>query len=197
MEINDSKLEVSSLPFDEKGEKIEPEAQPARIVQSASAPMSVSFDQVIGAMPVSIENYLTAGNLAATVRDPCGSCKHFKRTVWQKIVRKLRASHEGRQRLNSIMAELLATENISVEEMHATGVDGDFDTDHAVNSLGLCDILTEIHADDVIVHPLGVCPPEMRSAQKPRGAYEARESDNEKIGASEYDAVMRAAQGKR
>lgn len=196
MEISDPKVEIASLPFDERGERIEPEAQPAKIVQSGNAPMTVGFGETIGSLPMRIENHLTAGALAATVRDPCGTCKYFARGAWTMIVKKLRSSYEGRQRLNSIMAELLATENISVEEMHA-GADGDFDTDHAVNSLGLCRILSEIHADDVIVHPLGVCPPEMRSALKPRGAYVARESDYEKSGAVAYDAVLRAAEGKR
>src|SRR5678815_3097965 len=95
---------------------------------------------------------------------------------------------------SAIMAELIVTQNVSVQDLHRSPIDGDFDTLHAVNSLGVCRVLSEVHNDLVAVHPLGVCPPEMRSVQKPRGMYESIDKDTDRAGSAAFDAVMRMAQ---
>lgn len=194
MKIDDQKLEIASLPFDEKGQKLEPEEQPAKIVQTGAAPIAHGGIETGSGLPITIENHLTAGALAATVRDPCGTCKHFNRTAWRSYVKRLSGSYEGRQKLNAVMAELIMQRHMDFQEMHRSPVDGEFDTDHAVNSLAFCNVLTEVHAEEIVVHPLGVCPPEMRSFERPRGSYEARDGDTEKAGAKAFDSVMRAAQ---
>lgn len=192
MKIDNQQVQVSPLPFDEHGERIEPEQQPAKIIQTGSAPLTLGGG-LAGALPINIEQHLTAGALAATLRDPCSTCKNFDRTTWLKQLKVLRSSHEGRGAVNAIMAGLLGTNNVEVEDMHR-GEDGEFDTDHAVASLGICRILTEVHNDMVVVHPLGVCPNEMRSYQKPRGAYEAKGRDEERAGSAAFDVIMRAAE---
>lgn len=195
MNIEEPKLVVAQLPCDERGEKVEPEEQPAKIVQDGSVPVGVNGNTT-GAMPISIEQHLTAGIAAATIRDPCGGCKHFDRAAWLQHVRAIRGSASGRAMLNNVMAELLVTDNVSVHDLHRSPADGDFDTDHAINSLAVCRVLTESLNDLVAVHPLGVCPAELRSAMRPRGFYTPRDIDTERAGSAAFDAIMRAAQGK-
>jgi hypothetical protein len=192
MDIKDTKIEVASLPFNERGEKLEPEEQPAKLTQSGSAPVALA-GTLTGSMPISIEQHLSAGALAATVRDPCGTCKHFDRTAWHKHVRFLGSSYNGKQMLNNIMAELIATQNVSVQDLHRSPIDNDFDTQHAVNSMGVCRVLSEVHNDLVAVHPLGVCPPEMRSAPMPRGFYVPVDKDTERAGSAAFDKIMEMA----
>lgn len=192
MDIKDTKVEVTSLQFDERGQKLEPEEQPAKLTQSGSAPIALAGAPA-GAFPISIEQHLNAGALAATVRDPCGTCKHFDRSAWLNHVRFLRSTYAGKQMLNNIMAELIVTQNVSVQDLHRSPIDGDFDTDHAVNSMGVCRVLSEVHNDLVAVHPLGVCPKEMRSLQKPRGMYEAVDKDSERAGSAAFDKIMHMA----
>jgi hypothetical protein len=191
MDLKETKVEVSSLPFDERGEKIEPEAQPARLIQSGDAPLEHA-NTPAGSFPVSVEQHLSAGALAATVRDPCGTCKYFNRSVWIKHVKIEQSSHEGRQRLNAVLAELIDHQHAKFQDLHR-GNDGDFDTDHALYSLGRCSVLSEIHRDDVVMHPLSCCPPELRSFAKPRGMYEAVDRDTERAGAAGYDKVLAMA----
>lgn len=193
MDLKDPKIEISPLPFDENGAKIEPEQQPAKITHDGSIPTALG-GATVGALPVSIEQHLSAGALAATVRDPCGTCKHFDRTAWHKHVRFLQSSYAGKQMLNNIMAELIVSQNVSVQDLHRSETDGEFDTNHAVQSMGICRVLSEVHNDLVAVHPLGVCPPEMRSFQRPRGMYVARDADMDRAGSAAFDAVMTAAQ---
>lgn len=192
MDIKDQTVQVAALPFDEHGNKLEPEQQPAKVTQSGAAPL-VHGGENKGALPISIEQHLTAGALAATIRDPCGSCKHFDRTAWLKYVKFLQSTYDGRNVLNNVMANLIDTQNMSVQDLHRSPIDGDFDTTHAVNSLAACRILSEIEKDVVAVHPLGVCPPELRSVDRPRGMYVAVDKDTERAGSAAFDTVMKAA----
>lgn len=192
LEIKDTKVEITSLPFNEKGQKLEPEEQPAKLTQSGSAPLALAGESA-GSFPISIEQHLSVGALAATIRDPCGTCKHFDRSAWLGHVKFLRSTFAGKQMLNNIMAELIVTQNVSVQDLHRSPIDNDFDTDHAVNSMGVCHVLSEVHNDLVAVHPLGVCPTEMRSMQRPRGMYEAINRDTDRAGSAAFDKIMAMA----
>lgn len=195
MSDSEENVVISSLPADANGEKLEPEQQVAKRVIDAAAPLAHGGEETKLSIPLSIEQYMSAGELAQTVRDPCGECRYFNRTAWHAVVRCASATHEGRKHLNGVRAMLIATQNFAMQDLH-TGPDGDFDTDNALNSLGRCGVLSEMANDDVAVHPLGVCPPQLRSPEKPRGEFIPRSIDDERAGSAAFDNVMRAAQGR-
>lgn len=195
MNIKNDEIRISTINFNEKGDKLEPEEQAAARIITADSPMMHGqglSGKVVGAIPTQIIADTTAGEMAQTLRHQCRSCKHFDHENWVKILRtknlsEIRSDHE---QLNNLRARLLQTQNASLTEMH-TAVDGDIDIEHAMASLGLCRALTETLQDAVIVHPLGSCPDEVITVSSPHGLYQSKDEQAAKEAASLYDLILR------
>lgn len=189
-------IRVSNVTHDEKGDRLEPEAVPAERVVIGEAALLHGGNPIDGGVKTETVIASTAGALAATVRNPCKACKHFDRRGWIDFVKQSSATADGKQFLNQVMGELIANQHMEFQELHTNPLDGDFDTVHALNSLGLCRVLTEMMNDAVIVHPIAVCPPQLRSPDRPQGAFEPFNKDADREGSAAYDAVLRVAQFK-
>jgi hypothetical protein len=64
--------------------------------------------------------------------------------------------------------------------------------------MGLCEPLSQVKKDYVVVHKDGCCPDEVKNAQTaPQGYFTPRDSEARKEAAAARDAVLLAAAGKR
>jgi hypothetical protein len=179
------------------GEKLEAEQMPMQRVQTVDAPANIAGNQV-GSIPTEIITDTTVGEMAANMRHPCFSCKNWNRRAWKALYMRWvdpTTPIAERQQLNAIRAALLTTNNATIHDRNE-GEDGT-DVEHALGELGICEPLTEIRKDPVIVYPTATCPPEVRTPQQPDGLYKAKDRDNARMGGSVFDNVMRLATGKK
>lgn len=200
MKIKEDLLHITNAPETDDGNKAEPEQQTAtRILVSESETTTSQGEPLPGGVPVQILVQSQAGVLANALRAQCGGCKHFDNAAFLTFARKAdspAAPLHLREGMNEVRGALLQTMNASVNAMHA-GQDGDMDVEHALASLGFCHALTEINGgDDVIVHPLSCCPPEVKSDAQPLGLFSPRDRTSELAGQRAYDNIMNKAAGK-
>lgn len=199
MKIRQDLLRVRSNPYDDRGEKIEPEQQPAQRVLTTDAEVSMQGGAAVGTLPTQIVYETTAGELARAMRHPCFSCKNFDARSWGRLYLRMTdptAPLDQRQELNAIRAALLTTRNAKLQNRHVSEKEGDMDPEHALSQLGICRPLTEIHGTPVIVHPLGGCPPEVCTTTEPNGLYDPKDTDADRMGSKTFDNVMKLATGK-
>jgi hypothetical protein len=193
-------LKVRSVPYDEAGQKVEPEQQPAArvMVIDGGAPVSMSRDQRnVGSIPASIIAETTAGEVANTMRSKCFQCKNFNTSAWKKLRLLWGNSSDPDvfQKLNRVRYALLTTQNPEVVR-RSEGMDGDFDVEHSISQLGVCEPLTEINRDAVIVSPISTCPDEVCTKDNPRGLFVPKDKEMERLGSAAFDQIMRMAEGK-
>lgn len=201
MRIKADLLKIRNFPRDDVGNKIEPEQQPLqRVLVTDGAPVSMQGSgEVKGTIPAEIVYNTSVGEFANALRRPCHSCKRFDTRWWLKmkaLCEDPTGPKENRAWLNGIRAYLLETQNATIQSSHVSQ-EGDMDVEHALSVLGVCQPLTEINGDPVIVYPTGACPNEICTPDKPHGYYDAKDRDNERMGSSVYDDIMRKATGAR
>lgn len=198
MKIKADLLRVRSVPVDDKGQKMEPEAQPAQRILKTDSEVTTRDGKKLGSIPTDIVYETSAGELAQAMRHPCFQCKHFDQKAWFKLFRSWTdpgAPKAMREQLNAIRAALLTTNNAKLADQHVSQ-EGDMDVEHALSQLGICRVLTEVHNDAIIVHPTGGCPPEICTPTQPDGFYEAKDKDADRLGSQTFDNVMKLATGK-
>lgn len=199
MKIKADLLRIRTTPFDDKGDKVEPEAQPMQRVIQTDANVGMQGGGQVGSIPTEIQYETTVGEYAQGARHQCFTCKHFSRDAWKKLFSMWNdptASIDKRKALNGIRAALLQTNNATLADRSTNPMDGDFDVEHAVALLGVCKPLTELRKDVVIVYPMSSCPPEVCSKTNPDGLYESRNKELDRVGSQEFDRIMRVAQGR-
>jgi len=190
MKVKQDFLRVQTSPFNaETGERMEPEEKPTQRVIIAQETAVNQHGQALGNFNVAITADSSAGEIANKVRNMCFGCKHFNTHQWRKLQLKWEAgTMEERQLLNNMRAGLLDTSNASINDMH-TDQGGEMDIEAALGQMGVCESLTEIERDPIIVHPLGFCPPGLETL------YKAKDTEEEKRGSAAFDSIMRQAQG--
>lgn len=191
MKINGEKVEVVPLTHDERGEKIEPEQAPARRLLDVSDTITLTGAngevQSTAVMPMSVSVEMPAGELALGMSQPCFSCKHFDQRAWYEYRRARESTLEGRAELQAMREELIRSANADVDEV-----------EFAMQSMGICRLLTEARNDAVIVYPVSTCPDTLPNTTTPfPRSYEPRTSDDARQSTLTFDSIMRTAQGRR
>jgi hypothetical protein len=203
MEIKGDRIEVATGATDEKGRLLEPEAQPARRVIDVKGNVQLSGGQQLGdTIPT---RFVVEGDDTVTwakaLMGLCKRCIHFDNPSWRRHIaeNEIADAMEDRLELNKMRAYLMETQSIELQDAHAS-MDGDMDVEHALHSMGICRAMTEIYRERCVVHPLGGCPPADQPG--PHGEdlsklFKPRDAEAVKSGASKYDAILRAAQGRK
>jgi hypothetical protein len=184
MDVKNDKLLIQSTPYDlETGEKLEPEAVPAARVLVGSAAVTGRQDgAVLGQIPTSMRREADTIEFANQARSRCVNCKHFDQVGYRDWAR----SPEGQRCVPEMKAALA--------QGFGLGID-DAELDHAMNFLGICRIFTEIGNEVSITRPDYSCP--AASESNPLGFWDAITSGDEQIASSNYDHILRVAQGKK
>lgn len=199
MKIKSDIFRIRTFPRDDKGDKIEPEAQPMQRVLSTDAPFTPQRGgPTAGSIPTEIIYEGSVGDFAEAIRRPCFSCKNFNREAWARIYARWNdptAPIEMRQKLNGIRAALLESQNATIADRH-TSAEGDLDVEHALSTLGVCHPLSEINGAAVITYPTGGCPAEVCGPTQPHGFYKPKDVESERLGSATFDNLMRAAVSK-
>lgn len=186
------------------GSKGEPEQQPTRIINETSMEVALKSDGVagkaghVGRMKLLVTHDAPAGEMATELAARCSRCKWFRAKAWRQLVEECdfpTAPLMKRQAINEVRSALLLTRNAAIVEQGE--VDGDFDVEHVMRAhMGLCEPLTSMKKDYVVVHKDGCCPEEVKTAQAPQGFFEPRNSEARKEAEAQRDSVLRAASGK-
>lgn len=198
MRIRADLLRVRSLPYDDKGQPIEPEQQPAQRVFQTDSPAGLQGGPVQGTIPTEIIYETTAGHMAGAMRNPCFSCARFDRRAWRKLLERWNdptAPMHLREYLNQFRAALLQTKNAKLYEKHESQ-EGDLDVEHALATLGVCHAFSEIRNDVAVVYPTSACPDDVCTATQPAGFYVPKDKQSERMGSQVFDRIMAMAQGK-
>lgn len=202
MKIRADKIRIRTVPFDDKGDKMEPEAQPVQRIFETESQVTSQDGTLKGATPTQVIYETTVGELATAMRSPCFSCKHFDAHAWQKILSVWNdptSSLEQRAQLNQCRAALLQTGNAELQEAHTNPLDKeqDMDVEHALSVLGICRPISEIMREPVIVYPTSSCPGEFCTPTQPNGFYDAKDKDADRLGSATYDNVLKTALGQK
>ena len=199
MKVKSDQILIDTATNNPDGSPREPEEAPAArvILTDAEVSNGASAETPSGSIPASIVLESTAGEMATGFRYTCMNCKHFNAHAWSRLHQAWRMAPNDSidaQQLNAIRAGLLTTQNADLASLHNDGQNY-LDVEGAVQALGVCEPLSEIDGDIIIVHPLGGCPEMVRSPMKPQGLFDARDLDAEKRGSAVFDGLMRKAQG--
>lgn len=189
----------------ETGEKAEPEQQPTRILHQTSMETSLNVNGAagqagkVGTIPLIVTHDAPAGEMAQEMYARCSRCKWFRQKAWQALVAKCdfpTAPLMERQAINEVRSALLLTRNAAIYDQGE--VNGDFDVEHVLRThMGLCEPLSSLKKDYVVVHQDGCCPEEVkRPPNPPQGFFKARDSEARREATAAYDSVMQAANGK-
>lgn len=198
MKIKADLLRVRSLPYDDKGNKIEPEQQPVQRIFKTESDAGLQGGPTVGKIATDIIYETNVGAMAGAMRNPCFSCKHFDRRAWRQLLARWNdplTPIAERQELNGVRAALLGTKNAKIQEKHVSQ-EGDMDVEHALSTLGICHAFTELNSNVLIVYPTATCPETVCGPTQPNGFYVAKDRDSEKMGSAVFDRVMRLATGK-
>lgn len=167
-------------------------------VISTDIPAGMQGGRQVGTIPGEVIFESTAGKMAGAIRNPCFSCKFFNRPAWLKLKAAWddpTAPIDKRKQLNGIRAALLESNNARIGEKSQT-LEGELDVEHALGLLGICQPMTEIDGNPVIVYPQASCPDTVCTPQQPEGFYLAKDRDADRMGSEAYDKIMRLAVGK-
>ena len=198
MKIKNDMIKIQTAAMDAQGNKLEPEAQPAARVISTDANVNGTNQKALGALNSEIVLQTTAGEIANGVRRQCFQCKHFDTDAFRQYRRNCEVSPhmDKRREINAIRAALLETQNVRIAERHVDK-DGEMDAEHALQFLGICHPLTEIHSDAVVVYPIGTCPDEVCTPSQPNGLFTPKSSEADRQSAKSFDEIMLRAAGKK
>jgi hypothetical protein len=197
----DFMLKIPDYQVDKDGTKVEPEQMLAERAIDVEGPMRGSIDgQVKGNLATEVVYTDTVGQFAQGIRRPCATCAFFQNPAWRRYYQSIERGDDpvDKKWLNGVRAALLGTQNASFHDQHQ-GQDGELDVEHALSSLGICPVYTELlnppgqPIDPIIVHPMGVCP-----EQDPRGnqlpvLYKPATREQGRAGDEAYDEIMYAA----
>lgn len=199
MKIKADLLRVKTGPYNHNGERVEPEQQGVQRVLVTEFDANMKGGNKVGSIQGEVIYNTSAGEVAQAMRSPCFSCAHFNRRAWAKLFAYWNdpaSPIDARRNLNGVRASLLQSGNSTIGEK-SPGQDGEMDVEHALGLLGVCEPLSEMNRDPVIVYPNGHCPDEVCTPQQPNGLYKPRSADAERMGSQVFDNVMRLAQGKQ
>lgn len=188
------------------GEKGEPEQQPTRIIHETNMNVTLNTNGAagtaghVGKMRTLVTHEASAGEMAEELAARCSRCKWYRRKAWQDLVTECdfpTAPLMKRQAINEVRSALLMTRNAAIIDQGES--EGDFDVEHVMRThMGLCEALSSLKKDYVVVHKDGCCPDEVKTPPQPaQGYFTPRDSEAKKEAAAARDAVLMAAAGKR
>lgn len=197
------------------GARPEPEEMPARRVIEVGAPAHSNQGDYLGQFSTKIVYEDTVQTMAQGMRSPCHACRYWNHEKWEKMYPKWQFDPLKKNELNNMRHHLMSTQNEQVQTMHSDN-EGDFDTEHAIRSMGVCHAYSEIVRDTMLTHPLSCCPEEMPipgqfeeviladgtkvmrpKMEKAPFLFLDKNMDTAKFGLAIYDKVMRLAVGKK
>lgn len=208
MKIKSEFFEIAKDARDESGAKLEPEQQPALIVQNVEGGAGARVQGAeVGSIPLQIARATTAGELAEQRARLCHNCKHWNRTAWNKLIKDA-ANGVGQPEeihgVNMMRSALLQTDNAVLSDQFESE-EGDLDVEQALHAMGICGPLTEherAHDPEfgpkelVVTFPTACCPMEHVTPTQPNGFYVARDREARENAGADKDAVMLATLGK-
>ena len=181
------------------GEKAEPEQAPTQIIQETTMPAALKTGGNVGNMKMLVTHEAPAGEMAQALAAKCVRCKWFRNKAWRQLVEECdfpTAPLMKRQAINEVRSALLLTRNAAIVEQGE--VDGDFDVEHVMRAhMGLCEALSSLKKDYMVVHKDGCCPEEVKGPQAPVGYFTPKDSEARKEAEAVRDNVLLAAAGKR
>jgi hypothetical protein len=203
--LAEAQLDAAGVP--DTAAKLEPEEAPVRRTLETTAPATnKDGSPVIGAdgrqviIPAYVTTDMQAGEVARNLSTLCQYCKFMDRTAWHRVKAKLETQKEGFRQLNQLRSVFL---ELGAGELpaHEVIANGDFDVEHALSVLGVCQVQTEIFRDLVVVHPQAGCPAEgacgpggepLHDLFKPRVDGEGRAQRT-----AIYDSILKTAAGEK
>lgn len=209
MKIKRDVFRIESGAREADGTKLEPEQQAVQHIFEGAAPVGVGAgldivdgDGARGSMPLEIIAHSTAQQTARSVSALCANCKWWSNEAWRRMLANAErpdASPAERHSVREIRAQILL--HMPEADKHV-GDDGDYDVEHAMQSMGLCPALKEFYKtkgepeEPVAMWPTAGCPTETCTPDKPMGLFLPRDGDARKASAANFDAVMQRAAGK-
>lgn len=193
MKILGEQITVHAGGRDEKGDRLEPEDQTA--VETVLAPVEIAIGnhavhgrQVVGEKIARIGRETSAIELAMAQSTRCELCAHFRNQDWLALKKRLDMPNnvEGLAILNALRAELLASTDTTTFEYREI----DHDVEHALGEMGVCSAWTEEKRELCITVPYGGCPAE-------HVLFTPKDQQAERTATKAYDAILRAAQGRK
>lgn len=199
MKIRRDLIRVATTAVDKHGNIVEPEQQPAqrRLESSADVGYHGIAGSQLGQMPLTVVTEKDAGTFAQEARGRCMGCKLFDQEAWKLWKAKLQSSADGMKALNEVRFRLFESGNGTLGEMHYNPQQQEMDLEHALSFLGICQGLTEVHNDVIIVHGVGFCPDEVKGEGRPLGLFVPASKEDERRGSQLYDQILNAAMGRR
>ena len=203
MEIKDDVIKVSTATEDAKGQPIEPEEHPAEHSLIMEAPLTFG-GETIAQMPGSFDYLTDAGSLAIGLRDRCELCIHWSVERWRQLRRGLEFSNkmDQRQYVNQVRYNLEQYLPISEREKHIDAQTGEVDLEAVLDSMGLCNALTEIMSKAYkALYPFttfGMCGcPDMMAPDGTSlaGNFKPRDTEAAQAAAKTYDNILKMALG--
>lgn len=209
MKVDKQEIRIIPATHDQAGEKLEPEQRPAEIVLHTGTTIQLGTDprKVNVSDGIQIPGLVTvdavAGDIADAARNRCADCAHFDRAAWITLYKKWRVgTYTEQQQLNALRETADRVNDEDYRDKH-TDQDGDLDTEHAIQALGVCHALTDYWSkfkgepDYQLFDPACSCPDQFG----PDGAYlgacfKPRDIVAKRKGAQGYDKVMQAAAGR-
>jgi len=195
MKISNDILKISTVPFDIKGNKIEPEAQTAKRILSTHAPVDLGLKdgKHIGDIPSEVEYRTTAGEFARNVRNPCFACAHFNNGRFLRMLAHSEtplAPPDEKILKRELVEKIVGSKNAVIDPQ------SEKDIEKVLKSLGICEALSSTK-EPIFVFPEGGCPDDVRGPFQPQGFFKPKSREHERQGAKIYDKVLRLAQGNK
>jgi len=200
LDILDDRLRVMTLDRNAEGDKIEPEEHPAQRTLVVGNQLQDLTGRPLGTFDTSIQVETDAGTMANTFRGQCWSCKHFNMRAWHALFQWMSTHKDGMILLNRMRAFLIGSRNVEIQNAHESQ-EGDIDVEHAMMACGICEPMSEILKDPVVMYPQCNCPSEIPDSGSPPLAFGdhfvPRDPESEKWGSMAFDSIMKAALGKQ
>lgn len=209
MKVDKQEIRIIPATHDAAGEKLEPEQRPAEIVLHTSGTIQLGSDprKVDVGAGVHIPGMVTvdafAGDLADAARNRCADCAHFDREAWIALYKKWRVgTYAEQQQLNSLREAADHVNDEDYRDKHQDP-DGELDTEHAIQALGVCHALTDYWSkikgefDPQLFDPACGCPDTFGPDNTYLGrCFKPRDAAAKKRGAKGYDQILQAAAGR-
>jgi len=195
LKVSDEVLKISTVGYNGKGDKLEPEAKPAerRLMLEVDTHSGLNGGPKIGFIPGEVVIRSTAGEVADGLKNPCWSCRAFNNERAQKML-KYAASEIAAPNEKTLATEI-AGRLIAAKLADASESDKRF-AGEIIKTLGTCEALSS-EKKVYFTLPEGCCPDFARGKDKPDGPYKARDKAHGAEGSKLYDKVLRVAQNKR
>ena len=136
--------------------------------------------------PVTTE--MTAGEASQAMLNRCARCAHFRAADWREVMRVWAGAPAGSSRRIGLSRMVIQFARSVLDRPPDPADLARAAWDMA--SWGLCSAISEQRHDLVVVHPAATCPDGL-------DFYQHRDAASEREASADYDAILKAAQGRR